>query len=111
MIPLRNYLRRWRPDVLDYCRANAAMRREGGGRVPFVELLRLYPRWVRSLRLGLTPLSSGVPWLTFRTIDFLTNCLRPDMTVFEFGSGGSTIFIARRVRTVVSIEHDPEWHS
>jgi predicted O-methyltransferase YrrM len=35
--------------------------------------------------------------------------LSPDMKVFEWGSGGSTFFLASRVRSVVSVEHDPTW--
>jgi predicted O-methyltransferase YrrM len=33
------------------------------------------------------------------------------MRVFEYGSGGSTLFFANRVREVISVEHDPEWHA
>jgi hypothetical protein len=32
------------------------------------------------------------------------------MTVFEYGSGGSTLFWASRVKKVVSIEHETEWY-
>jgi hypothetical protein len=32
------------------------------------------------------------------------------MNVFEYGAGGSTLFIARRVRRVTSIEHEPSWY-
>lgn len=31
------------------------------------------------------------------------------MRVLEYGAGGSTIFFARRVRSVVTVEHDPIW--
>lgn len=31
------------------------------------------------------------------------------MSVFEWGAGGSTLFLAERVRSVVSVEHDREW--
>ena len=33
------------------------------------------------------------------------------MSVFEYGSGGSTIFISRKVNELISIEHDKAWHS
>lgn len=37
--------------------------------------------------------------------------LRPTDHAFEWGSGRSTIFFARRVATLVSIEHDAGWHA
>ena len=30
--------------------------------------------------------------------------------MFEFGSGGSTIFFAKRVKNLVSVEHDEDWY-
>lgn len=36
--------------------------------------------------------------------------LRPTDRAFEWGSGRSTIFFARRVGHLVSVEHDPDWH-
>jgi len=33
------------------------------------------------------------------------------MRILEWGSGASTLFFARRVKEVVTIEHDPEWHA
>jgi hypothetical protein len=50
-----------------------------------------------------------LPWFSFGAIDFLDDWLRPDMTAYEYGSGGSTVFLASRVKTVVSIEDDPVW--
>lgn len=45
-------------------------------------------------------------------VDFLLQALRPDQTVLEWGAGGSTIEIARRVKKVYSIEHDTMiWYS
>lgn len=49
------------------------------------------------------------PWLVFGAIDFLKEWLRKDMTVFEYGSGGSSLFISDRVEVIYSIEHDKLW--
>ena len=38
---------------------------------------------------------------------FLMSHLLPSMRVLEYGSGGSTIEIAKQVQQLVSIEHDP----
>jgi hypothetical protein len=31
------------------------------------------------------------------------------MKVFEYGAGGSTLFFVKRVKEVISVEHDPNW--
>ncbi len=40
---------------------------------------------------------------------FLYDSLRPDFTVLEWGAGGSTIEIAKRVKSLYSVEHNFEW--
>ena len=56
---------------------------------------------------------ASLPWLTDRAISFLDNYLRehPDAKVLEFGSGGSTVWLAQRAKSVVSIEHHDAWYS
>lgn len=39
------------------------------------------------------------------------NYLKPDMKVLEYGSGFSTLEIAKRVKSVVSIEHNEKWYN
>jgi len=58
-----------------------------------------------------SPLEIELPWISYGAIDFLDGYLKPDMTVYEYGSGGSTLFFASRVARVTSIEHDPRWYS
>jgi precorrin-6B methylase 2 len=57
-----------------------------------------------------TPLELEIPWFSYAAIDFLEDFLKPEMNVCEYGSGGSTFFFARRVRSVFSIEDNPMWH-
>lgn len=52
----------------------------------------------------------GAPWLTQEAIGFLQHNLRPGMVGFEWGSGRSTIWLAARVRRMVSVEHDRVWY-
>jgi len=59
---------------------------------------------------GKTPLDLEIPWFSYAAIDFLNGFLDKEMTVCEYGSGGSTLFFARRVRSVVSIEDNPRWY-
>jgi hypothetical protein len=51
-----------------------------------------------------------LPWLSYPMIHFLEHYLDKNMTIFEFGSGNSTLFFAERVKRVVSIEHDKKWY-
>lgn len=67
--------------------------------------------WLRSLLPGHNPLDDELPWITFRAIQWLLSYLEPDMRAFEYGAGGSTLFLAKRVRELVSVEHDEMFHS
>ena len=49
------------------------------------------------------------PWWNRRAIRYLSRQVRPGDRAFEWGSGGSTVWLARRGVSVTSIEHDPEW--
>jgi predicted O-methyltransferase YrrM len=71
------------------------------------DLLRQLPAWWASQD---GHVSEEIPWLCFSAIELLDRYLRPEMRVFEWGSGGSTLFFSRRVSRVWSVEHDPEWH-
>ncbi len=72
---------------------------------------RYIPRCVsHNLVNGRTPLDLELPWFSYAAIDFLDEFARPHMRVFEYGSGGSTLFFARRVQSVHSIEDNPVWY-
>jgi hypothetical protein len=66
--------------------------------------------YLRSLLPGKSALADGVPMMPFGAIAWLRAYVRPGMKVFEYGSGGSTIFFASHVGQIVSVEHDPEWY-
>ncbi len=68
---------------------------------------RYIPRYVTHLRR--TPLDLGLPWFSYEAIEFLAAHVRPEMTVFEYGAGGSTAFFAQLGVRVTSIEPDPTW--
>ena len=67
--------------------------------------------WVSTTFLGRPLLEAGMPWMTFAAMRWLRAYLRPTMSVFEWGSGGSTLFFAERVARVVSVEYDAAWSS
>lgn len=56
-------------------------------------------------------LGLDVPWWTFAAADRVEAFLadRPTSRAFEWGSGASTVWLARRCETVISVEHDPDW--
>jgi hypothetical protein len=54
-------------------------------------------------------LRSALPWLTFDAADFIVRQMPRPAKVFEYGSGGSTLFWRRLHTSCVSIEHDREW--
>lgn len=72
-----------------------------------------YFDWILSLknkRNGRNTFLDRRPWLTYRAAKWLDSYLEPVMRVFEYGSGGSTVFFAQRSKKVVSVEHSPEWY-
>ena len=92
-----------------YAREVARLRRAAKHRLPLGELVRQFPAWQRSLKPQASALGDRTPWITYGAIRFLQNQLRPDMRVFEYGAGGSSLFFANRVREGISVEHDPAW--
>jgi tRNA A58 N-methylase Trm61 len=53
-----------------------------------------------------------VPWWTYGAVEVVDAFLqgRPGARVFEYGSGASTIWLARRAGRVTSVEHDAGWY-
>lgn len=69
------------------------------------------PRYVaHNLVARKTPVDLELPWFSYGAIDFLDGYLHKEMSVFEFGSGGSTLFFARRCESVVSVEDNSGWY-
>lgn len=84
------------------------------GHVPPVVRLRardlpraVRDRWrVRALARAAEP----PPWITTDALDLLDAQLRPHHRVVEWGSGGTTAWLARRVAHVTSVEGARPWH-
>ena len=67
--------------------------------------------WNLSVRKRL-PVDSGnneIPWLTYSAIRFLTDRIAEHFSVFEYGSGHSTIWFSKKSSRIVSTEHDLTW--
>jgi len=72
--------------------------------------------WLRSLRANYL-LDEPSPWFSFDAIDYVRGFIARErgqartLRVFEYGSGGSTLFWQSHGLKCVSIEHDPQWFS
>ena len=65
--------------------------------------------WLASLLPHRDPLQDGVPWLPYSVTRWLSANLTSNMSVLEFGAGGSTVFFSGLTRSVFSVEHDSSW--
>jgi len=80
------------------------------GRVNKRDLFKYFPDWWSSLDPGRNPISDRRPWIAFAAIRYLESILTKNMHVYEYGSGGSTLFFAERVQEVISTEHNKDWY-
>jgi len=69
--------------------------------------------WMDSISSGSPVNADGqpIPWMNFSVIEFLEARISGDMTVFEYGSGYSTLFFAGLAQHVTSVEYDQGWLS
>jgi hypothetical protein len=51
-----------------------------------------------------------IPWLVFSCINYLDKIHKKGLEVFEYGSGGSTIYFAKNGSKITSVEHDANWY-
>lgn len=71
------------------------------------------PRYIRArAQLALYQRAHpDAPWLTPEAIQLLDSMLRPSDIGVEFGSGRSTVWLARRCAHLTSVEHDEAWYA
>jgi hypothetical protein len=67
--------------------------------------------WLKSQKAGRCLDAQGlpIPWFTYPAIDFIKQLDLRELTVFEYGSGASTLFWSKRAKEIVSTESDKEW--
>lgn len=53
---------------------------------------------------------NAAPWFVHCSIEFLEGRFIPGWRCFEWGSGGSTIWLAELGGEVASVEHNDEWY-
>ena len=84
-----------------------------------LKLLRAHltqPRWLLpwlrdNVLARRSPIEMARPWFSYAATEWLAGHVRPAMRIFEYGSGGSTLFFSSRVAAVVSVEDDAAWQT
>ena len=51
-----------------------------------------------------------LPWLAVDAIAYFESLLNSEMVVLEHGGGGSTLWLASRVKEVITVENNSEWY-
>jgi hypothetical protein len=69
--------------------------------------------WLTSLkkRNPLNAKEEPIPWVTYSFIKFSESYLSQNHEIFEFGSGNSTLYYSKKVKSVYSVEHDLIWYN
>lgn len=68
------------------------------------------PRWLIGKSLKTSTIEAELPWMCFSATRWLEKQMTSDSRLFEFGSGGSTLFWSARAGHVISVEHDAGWY-
>ena len=68
--------------------------------------------WVNSFqkKSAIDAKGNPLPWYTYSAIQYLSSIIKKDYTVFEYGSGNSTLWWRKKAKKVVTVEHDAAWH-
>lgn len=53
--------------------------------------------------------NSFLPWYNFSLVEFLNSYIKPEMNVFEYGCGFSTLYYAQKNCQVKAVETKTEW--
>lgn len=65
--------------------------------------------WRSSQKNGRSSVNDEWAWINFSALEFLSKWLAPEHVVFEYGGGGSTLFFLKKVKEVITVEHDKSW--
>ncbi|MDX6254073.1 MAG: hypothetical protein QOJ11_407 [Frankiales bacterium] len=83
--------------------------------VALTRFLARHPRQVTRLRRWwplrhAAPIDLREPFWPYAAVEFVEARLPAGSVVFEYGSGGSTLWLTDRGADVTAVEHDPVWH-
>jgi hypothetical protein len=52
-----------------------------------------------------------IPWIPVKAKLWLDKILKPDMIIYEYGSGISTLYFSIKVKQIISVEHNKSWYN
>ncbi|WP_419696297.1 hypothetical protein ACN2CC_11020 [Mesorhizobium muleiense] len=84
---------------------------ERGERIPLQEFRHLPAAAFHKIVTLMTGRRKENPWWPLSVIPIIESHLDSHKDVIEFGSGGSTIWLAGRANRVIAVEDNLEWHS
>lgn len=97
----------------DMCRHPSVfqMSREGVLQLCAVEILNRQLGFEASAaaRKGLLGSGEPIPMMSYGLVEYMMGIDLSSFAVLEIGGGNSTFFWASRTRSVLTLEHDPEW--
>ena len=75
------------------------------------KILANYFGQYKSIKEGRSVNAQGmpVPWYTYPCIEYLERFNFKNKSIFEFGTGFSSLFWANRAKEIASVEHNKEW--
>jgi len=76
-----------------------------------LEFLIPWTKTILSKRVGGNSVRSEIPLMPYKVRKWLDNNGMPTWKVFEYGSGGSTLYLSKKVNDVTSIEHNPLFYN
>jgi len=71
--------------------------------------IKYFTPWHHSVTASKGLISDRLPWMPYEAIHHLNSLCTKSSKVFEFGSGGSSLFFLSRVGQIYSVEHDVDW--
>lgn len=67
-------------------------------------------RQSRELRLSVNSKNQPQPWFTYPAIDYISQLDLSNCTIFEWGSGSSSLFFSKKSKEVYSVENNEGWY-
>lgn len=64
------------------------------GNLSSLKDIKYFQRWKKSLQHGRNAIIDRQPWITFPVIDILSENIHANTKIFEYGGGGSTLFLS-----------------
>jgi hypothetical protein len=71
--------------------------------------LARHPQWLR--QRGAATMTLRIPWWPYDAPVWVAANLPPEARVFEYGGGGSTLWLEDLGAAVTAVEHDAQWHA